>query len=293
MFNSEHWHIIIYKESSMSRKGKRSKGKNRSKNRPDAFGLSRRTWIVLAVVTSLLLYGIYRFAVAPFTLRWQALYGEINTPQGYTIHGIDISHHQGSIDWEKLGRNEVDKNPLSFVIIKATEGKTLLDKNFGYNFRQAGEYLPIRGAYHFFSPSVTGAEQAENFIRNVRLEEGDLPPVLDIEQSGKLSTDELRREALAWLERTEQEYGATPIIYTYYKFKMKYLNTPEFERYPYWIAHYYVDKLRYEGEWKFWQYTDCGKLDGIKGFVDLNIYNGSMYDLRQLTIRRPQTPQED
>lgn len=63
-----------------------------------------------------------------------------------------------------------------------------------------------------------------------------------------------------------------------------YLNTPDFERYPYWIAHYYVRSLTYQGKWRFWQHTDCGKIDGIKEKVDLNIYNGSMYDLKHLCI---------
>ena len=75
-----------------------------------------------------------------------------------------------------------------------------------------------------------------------------------------------------------------PIIYTYYKFKTAYLSTPVFDDYPYWIAHYYVDKIEYAGEWKFWQHTDAGKLPGIKGYVDINLYNGSFYDLKQLCI---------
>ena len=61
-------------------------------------------------------------------------------------------------------------------------------------------------------------------------------------------------------------------------------NTPEFDAYPYWIAHYYVDSLEYNGSWKLWQYTDNGRIDGIKGTVDFNIYNGSMYDLQKFLI---------
>ena len=75
-----------------------------------------------------------------------------------------------------------------------------------------------------------------------------------------------------------------PIIYTGYKFKLHYLNTPAFDEYPYWIAHYYVEKLEYRGKWNFWQHTDCGKVTGIKGNVDCNIFNGSFEDLMKLTI---------
>ena len=103
-------------------------------------------------------------------------------------------------------------------------------------------------------------------------------------KTGGLSPDQLRKVALIWLNMVEKRYGVPPILYTNYKFKLDYLNTPEFKRYPYWIAHYYVRSLTYKGSWKFWQHTDCGRLPGIKEKVDLNIYNGSMYDLRRLCI---------
>ena len=86
----------------------------------------------------------------------------------------------------------------------------------------------------------------------------------------------------------EGKYGVKPILYTGYKFKMQYLNTPEFNDYPYWIDHYYVEKLAYRGQWTFWQHTDCGKVMGIKGFVDCNIFNGNMQDLLSLTLPEPE-----
>ena len=96
--------------------------------------------------------------------------------------------------------------------------------------------------------------------------------------------EDFQQDILTWLHIVEDRYHVKPILYTYYKFKEKYLSTPVFEDYPYWIAHYYVDKVEYKGEWKFWQHTDVGKLPGIKGYVDFNIYNGSYYDLKKLTI---------
>lgn len=263
----------------------------RSRRHP-ARSARRRPWRLLRswtlwgglLLAALVYYVAYQFVVAPVRLRWRALYGDIDYPEGYSIHGIDVSHHQGSIDWPTLAGAAIDGQSISFVFIKATEGRGLLDENFNDNFYQAREYGFVRGAYHYFIPSVPAREQADYFIRQVHLEEGDLPPVLDIERSGQLTTAQLRQAALAWLQAVERHYGVTPIIYTYYKFKERYLSTPEFDRYPYWIAHYYVKDLRYKGPWKFWQHTDCGRLPGIKGRVDLNIYNGSMYDLRRLTI---------
>ena len=122
-------------------------------------------------------------------------------------------------------------------------------------------------------------------LEKVKLEEGDLPPVLDIEHAPKdKSIEEFQRDILTWLHIVEDRYHVKPILYTYYKFKEKYLSAPVFDDYPYWIAHYYVPKIEYKGAWKFWQHTDAGRLPGIKGPVDFNVYNGSYYDLKKLTI---------
>lgn len=239
---------------------------------------------------ALVLFGgivafIYCFIVSPYATSWRGIYGDARYPEGYSIRGIDISHHQGKINWSKLRRAEIGSEPVSFVFVKATEGQSLIDENFTYNFSQARENGLIRGAYHFFVPSVSAREQARHFMRRVSLEPGDLPPVLDIETTGSLTEEQLRDSALVWLRMMEAQYGVKPILYTYYKFKKQYLDTPDFAAYPYWIAHYYVDTLHYDGVWKFWQHTDRGRLPGIKGDVDLNCYNGSMYDLKQLTIK--------
>ena len=76
------------------------------------------------------------------------------------------------------------------------------------------------------------------------------------------------------MDYVEKHYSVTPILYTGYKFRTSYLNTPDFDHYPYWIAHYYVDTLEYKGEWAFWQHTDAGRVDGINGDVDINVFNG-------------------
>ena len=243
-------------------------------------------WIGGAVVSALYIYFFYYFFISPFGFRFRALYGDISYPEGYEIHGIDISHHQGDIDWQTLkDEGMIDKFPIRFIMIKATEGATKVDENFIDNFYQAREFGFTRGAYHFYSVHSSAQAQAEFFIKNVKLESGDLPPVLDVEHKPKNQTDEEFKQSIQlWLNMVEFHYGVKPIIYTYYKFKMKYLNDSVFYDYPYWIAHYYVEKVEYKGAWKFWQHTDVGKLPGIKGNVDFNIYNGSFYDLRKMTI---------
>lgn len=242
-------------------------------------------WIGGLVVMSLYVGAFYYFFVGPTGFRWRALYGDATYPDGYDIRGIDISHYQGKIDWEQLKNAMIMGCPLRFVIIKSTEGSTRLDENFRENFNQARDFGFIRGVYHFWSNKSTAREQAYFFLDKVHLTEGDLPPVLDIEHKpADKSVEDFQRDVLTWLHIVEDRYHVKPIIYTYYKFKEQYLSAPVFDDYPYWIAHYYVDKVQYKGKWKFWQHTDAGKLPGIKGYVDFNIYNGSYYDLRQLCI---------
>ena len=227
----------------------------------------------------------YTFFVSPTGFRWRALYGDAKYPEGYEIHGIDISHYQGDIDWDNLRNAMIEGYPLRFIMIKSTEGSSRLDSKFADNFYQARENGFIRGAYHFWSNKSSARDQAYFFLDNVHLENGDLPPVLVVEHKPQdRKVEDFQRDVLTWLHIVEDRYHVKPIIYTYYKFKESYLNSPVFDDYPYWIAHYYVDKVEYKGAWKFWQHTDAGKLPGIKGYVDFNIYNGSYYDMKRLTI---------
>lgn len=242
-------------------------------------------WIGGSLAALLYAWLFYYFFVSPTGFRWRALFGDANYPKGYEIHGVDISHYQGEIDWDKLRDAMIEGYPLRFIMIKATEGSTKLDDKFVDNFYQARENGYIRGAYHFWSNKSSARSQAYHFLDKVHLQEGDLPPVLDVEHKpADKSVEEFQQDILTWLHIVEDKYHVKPILYTYYKFKEQYLSTPVFEDYPYWIAHYYVDKIEYKGNWKFWQHTDVGKLPGIKGYVDFNIYNGSYYDLKKLTI---------
>ena len=222
-------------------------------------------WMGGAAIVAGYVWFFYYFFVGPFGFRWRALY-------------------------ELKDDGSINECPIRFVMIKATEGATQTDENFRDNFYQARENGFTRGAYHFYSVHTPAEQQAWHFIYTVKLENGDLPPVLDVEHKPKNQTDEqFKVSVLQWLDIVEKHYKVKPIIYTYFKFKMRYLNDSIFDQYPYWIAHYYVDSLEYQGPWKFWQHTDVGRLPGIKGNVDFNIYNGSYYDLRQMTIGSQET----
>lgn len=262
---------------------RRKKGKQQHKS------LSRHPkwtwWLGGFVMAAIYVWVFYFYFVGPTGFRWRAIYGDPNYPDGYEIQGIDISHYQGEINWQKLRSATINHCPVKFIIVKATEGATLSDRNFQDNFYQAREHGFIRGAYHFWSNKVSARSQAYFYLNEVPLERGDLPPVLDVENKPQdRSTEDFQQDILTWLHIVEDKYHVKPIIYTYYKFKEQYLNDERFDDYPYWIAHYYVDKMEYKGEWKFWQHTDNGRLPGIKGNVDFDIYNGSFYDLQRLCI---------
>ena len=277
-------------KSSKSIKRKTSRAKSQKKKgwlaRLCTFIPGWAWWLGGIIIAVFYVWAFWYFFVSPYGIRWKAIYGEIDYPQGYDIHGIDVSHYQGKIDWELLrNRGTIDECPLRFVMMKATEGANKLDPTFKRNFQMTAEYGFIRGVYHFYSSRSSASEQARFFINNVDLQPGDLPPVLDVENKPEsMSKEEFRKDILEWLCIIENHYGVKPIIYTYFKFKTQYLNDEVFDQYPYWIAHYYVDHVSYKGPWKFWQHTDMGVLPGIKGKVDLNIYNGSFYDLQQMTI---------
>jgi lysozyme len=116
--------------------------------------------------------------------------------------------------------------------------------------------------------------QAENFIDKVKLEAGDFPPVLDIEQLNGASINNLKKEAKRWLDVVEEYYNVRPIIYTNVDFYNRNLGA-DFDKYPLWVAHYYQpEQPRIGRDWLFWQHSDKGNVNGITTPVDFNVFNG-------------------
>lgn len=209
----------------------------------------------------------------------------IAIPEAYPIHGIDVSRYQELIAWEEVSRMQVKKIKLGFAFIKATEGVGNTDPRFQRNWKKARANGIVRGAYHFFIASRDGRMQAENFIRRVDLEPGDLPPVLDIEQLNGMTPLQLKKEAKEWLAIVENHYKVRPIIYTNIDFYKRYLGA-EFDQYPLWVAHYYEQKQpRIERGWVFWQHNDQGNVNGIRAKVDFNVFVGDSAAFRELLLR--------
>ena len=197
--------------------------------------------------------------------------------------GIDVSEYQGKIRWTYVDTLE-QKYPLHFVFIRATVGKDRKDRQFDRNWLGAKENKMIRGAYHYYRPNENSMEQAELFIKTVTLQKGDLPPVLDIEKLPKnQSVDNLKIGLKRWLNAVESHYGVKPIIYTGERYYDDFLKE-EFSDYLFWIANYNFYREEIAEDWLFWQFTEKASAPGIKGNVDVNIYNGDLQQLRYITV---------
>ena len=206
-------------------------------------------------------------------------------PDKYSIHGIDVSKYQDMIAWEEVKAMNVKNIQLGFSFIKATEGIGNTDPQFYRNWKKAKENEIIRGAYHFFIGSKDGKMQAENFIDKVKLESGDFPPVLDIEQLNGSSAAAFKKEAKRWLDVVENYYNVKPIIYTNIDFYNRNLGS-EFDSYPLWVAHYYQpDEPRINRGWVFWQHSQEGRVNGILSKVDFNVFNGDSLEFKNLLLR--------
>ena len=208
----------------------------------------------------------------------------IRMPKKYRIHGIDVSRYQQNISWDLVKEMQVRDIRIGFAFMKATEGISIFDRSFKRNWRRSGnEGLP-RGAYHYFIPTISGEKQAEYFIKHVKLKTGDLPPVLDIEETRGVPSRVLISNLKVWLSMVEEHYGVKPIIYSGANFYRQYLSG-EFEDYPLWIAHYETDSPRIGRPWQFWQHNEKGRVDGIDAFVDFNVFAGDSLAFKEMLVR--------
>jgi lysozyme len=195
----------------------------------------------------------------------------------FPIRGIDISSHQQQIDWDKL-----DRSPIDFILIKATEGGNFRDPLFNSNWQHARQKGKIVGAYHFFTFCKSGREQAQNYIDTVPRSPQTLPPVIDLEFSGNCRSQPtsaaLARELQTFISIVENTYHKKPILYVTYEFYDRYLANRSSNQ-PIWISDFYsfnkLPLLSDRQTWLFWQYSERGSIAGISTPVDLNVFNGT------------------
>ena len=194
----------------------------------------------------------------------------IQLPKGYKSSGLDVSHHQGEIHWDKLVNITPFDTLIDFVYCKATEGSTHIDGQWETNRTQLNQLGIRNGAYHFLNPNTTSVPQAKHFLTIWKHREIDLPPVLDVEKEAT-SDKILINNMYDWLEYVERKSGFRPIIYTSYSFyRNKFKN--EFKDYQFWIASYDKDpRALSDKRIVHWQFTDNITLPGISEKVDFNV----------------------
>ncbi len=205
---------------------------------------------------------------------------------GETTFGIDVSRYQGTIDWALLAGAEV-----KFAYIQISRKIDDIDPKFETNWQAAKELGILRGAYQRFQPDEDVIGQADIFLEKLGVfEEGDLPPMLDVEDSGGLGADAIALHVRQWLSYVEAELGVRPIIYTGRYFWRDTLESADFTEYPLWIAHYTEGCPTIPEPWQQWaihQYSSQAVLPGItENTVDVNYFNGSVADLLALSAWR-------
>jgi lysozyme len=197
------------------------------------------------------------------------------------LPGIDVSHYQGAVDWAAVAASGI-----RFAFVKATDGVEDIDPRFAHNWAGARDAGIVRGAYHFFRPSLDAREQAAHFRRVVVMDDLALPPALDVEVTDGLEPTALQAGIRTWLENVQAAYGCTPIVYTDPSFWRERV-AADFSAYPLWLACYAAEPEIPASwpAWTFWQHTDAGNVSTVAGRVDLNYCALSYEDLRKLSAR--------
>ncbi len=193
------------------------------------------------------------------------------SPSDYPVLGVDVSHHQGPVDWQQLRAAGV-----RFAFIKSTEGETLQDSRFAANAAAAAAADVAWGPYHFFTFCTPGAAQARNFKATAAGITRDLPPVVDVEFVGNCrgwtSMADVRRELAIFVERVEADFGEPPILYLTREAESRVLDGafPQLARWPRSIFDEPSSSVW--KKWAFWQFAENARLPGISGPVDLDVY---------------------
>ena len=155
----------------------------------------------------------------------------IRIPEGFLIHGIDVSKYQQNIDWKRVSDMEDGGRKISFVFMKATEGISRIDPYLSKNWRQSRKHKIKRGVYHYFLATQDGKLQAKHFLKNTKFGIGDLRPVVDVEELYGVNYRLMQKRLNDWLETVENQTGQVPIIYTSAKFYQHFLSD-KFYKYP-------------------------------------------------------------
>ncbi len=181
-------------------------------------------------------------------------------------YGIDVSSHQGPIDWEPVAADGIE-----FAYVKATEGGDFVDERFTANWEGAASAGLDRGAYHFFTLCTPGDVQARHFLGVAPPEPDALPPAVDLELAGNCSARPPERAVDAELTRflllVETAWEREVVLYVGNDFEEAYPGREELGR-PLWLRRFL---LRPSEDWWIWQLHGRAVVDGVEGGVDLDV----------------------
>ena len=197
------------------------------------------------------------------------------------VHGIDLSRYQGDVFWETVGEN----TKMAYVYLKATEGGDRIDPKFERNIELAHRYGLKVGSYHFFRPKTPLQKQLENFTAQCLPGEQDLIPMIDVETTGGLTTQQFCDSLLTFLGMIEEAYHQKPLVYTFRNFYNWHL-VGKLNDYQLMVAMYLDEEpvLADERDITLWQYTGKGRIVGINGYVDKSRFLGR-HGLREIRFR--------
>lgn len=233
--------------------------------------------LITVLIITLILFVIFLLMVNGYIIPTKI------EAEKFEVKGVDVSEYQGEVDWDKIKEQNID-----FAFIKATEGSKGKDDSFDKNYEKLKNMDILLGLYHFFSFESLGEEQADNYIKvvgNIENDENLMLPIIDIEyysyyKKAKPHKEWVTKELQKMLEKLEKTYRVKPIIYTTMEFYKEYIES-EFLEYDIWIRNILTKPKLENRDWKFWQYTGRGRLEGYNGeekYIDLNVFNGSKED---------------
>lgn len=210
----------------------------------------------------------------------------VEVPPNYPILGIDVSHHQGDINFKETAKMHRGIDSIQFVYIKASEGRNFADDKSVENAKGCAENKLKYGFYHFFHGSLSAQEQAQFFCEQLKSHPFDLIPVIDVEISGGLKPLVLVDSVLVFMDKVEEILEVRPMIYTNLSFYADYFENSKASNELYWLAAYdqpnpYMQKENVI----IWQFTEKATVDGIASAVDLNVAKRTFYT--KVVIQRP------
>jgi lysozyme len=205
-----------------------------------------------------------------------------NLDAAYKNYGIDVSHYQGDINWNKV--KTYKNKPIKFIYVKSTEGATWQDPKYQKNINGAkGTNIPV-GCYHYFRTTSNPKSQFKNFMKTINKNDLSLVPMVDLEERKNWDKKTYHKNLKIFLKLIEDEFEKKPIIYTVNSFYNANL-AGQYKDYKFFIGRYskHEPNMKDKSKWYIWQFTEKGVVSGIPKKVDVDVLNSGQ-DIKDIMI---------